>query len=671
MTKIKMFSCLFFLVFFLNHANAVTFKFGKSGKIIYDLKSGTFSAYQNAEELLKNGFSSFKNNNLAYNSKGYSKRDYTSIPVSNQFGKGIKHTIKLTGAGMPDMKQIFYTYDHLPYFLCEIELSGKNISTNDIVPIQGSVPFLKSKQDIWSVFIPFDNDTFISYNTKQLSKNEQQVSAEAGTIYDNKTRRGLISGSVNHRIWKTGVITGMDKTGEVAIKVEAGFTEKDITRDILPHGILTGTVVNSPLVFYGVFDDWRTGMEEYAKANRIAEPPIVFKWNKPTPMGWNSWGAMQEHLSFDKIIKVTDFFADSLKTFRSEGTLYIDLDSYWDNLLKGGLEGDYSKLKEFADYVKKRGMQPGIYWAPFTDWGFKSGSERRAEGGNYKFGELWTKVGQGYHDIDGARALDPTHPGTKQRIALVIGKLKECGFEMIKIDFLGHAAVESNHFYNPKITTGMQAYEEGMSFLLKQLDGKMLIYAAISPTMASGRYIHARRIACDAFKSIKDTKYTLNGLTYGWWQTHLYDYVDADHVVLGDESMGANKARTLSAIVTGTLIVGDDFSVKGQWNNRAAELFQNKTLLDVIKDGKAFRPVESDKDASSIFTKQTGDTYYLAVFNYSAQQEKHLIKASDVGLESFSSYKLEDVFTHQPVSNHDQLEITVEAGNATLIKITK
>lgn len=671
MTKIKFLSCLFFLVFFLNYANALTFKFGSSGKIIYDLKSGTFSAWQDADAFLKNGFSSFKENSRLYSSKDYSVRKYASVKLSSQFGKGVKHIIYLSGAGKPDLKQIFYTYDQLPYFLCEIEISGTSISSNEMVPVQGEIPVLNGAAGLRSVFIPFDNDTFISYNSKQLSKNERQLSAEAGVIYDNTSFKGIISGSVNHRIWKTGVSSGIDATGNTFIKVQAGFTDKDITRDVIPHGALKGKTVKSPMVFYGLYEDWRKGMEAYAKANRIAEPPVVFKWEHPTPLGWNSWGAMQEKISFDKIVKVTDFFADSLKTFRSEGTLYIDLDSYWDNMLKGGLEGDYSKLKEFADYVKKRGLKPGIYWAPFTDWGFQSGGDRRAEGGNYKFSELWTKVGPGYHDLDGARALDPTHPGTQQRIALVISKLKECGYEMIKIDFLGHAAIESAHFYDPKISTGMQAYEVGMSFLLKQLDDKMLVYAAISPTMASGRYIHMRRIACDAFKSIKDTRYTLNSLTYGWWQTYLYDYMDADHVVLGTESIGANRARTLSAIVTGTFIVGDDFSAKGAWAGRAAELFQNKALLAVIKDGKSFVPVEADKEASEIFVKQSGHTHYLAIFNYGDKEKKFVVDAAAIGLKTFSGYQLEDLFTHQPSTAVKTAEFVLAAGDATLIKITK
>lgn len=671
MIKYKILSCLFFLVFFLSQANALTFKFGRSGKIIYDLKSGTFNVYQHSDEFLKSGFSTLKENGKVYSSKDYLTRNYTSIQISDQFGKGIKHTINLSAAGKPDMRQIFYTYDQLPYFLVEIEVSGTTVSSNEMIPVQGLIPVLNGVKTLRSVFVPFDNDTFISYNSKQLSKNEQQVSSEVAAIYDNSSFKGLISGSVNHRVWKTGTVTGVDSAGNTFIRVQAGFTEKSITRDTIAHGTLTGQVVKSPKVFYGLFDDWRMGMEAYAKANRTAEPPIVFKWKHPTPLGWNSWGVMQEKISFDKIVKVTDFFADSLKAFRSEGTLYVDLDSFWDNMLKGGLEGDYSKLKEFADYVKKRGLKPGIYWAPFTDWGFKSGADRRAEGGNYKFGELWTKVGSGYHDIDGARALDPTHPGTQQRIALVIGKLKECGYEMIKIDFLGHAAIESDHFYDPKVTTGMQAYDQGMSFLLKQLDGKMLVYAAISPTMASGRYIHVRRIACDAFKSVRDTKYTLNSLSYGWWQTHLYDYMDADHVVLGSEDIGANRARTLSAIVTGSFIVGDDFSAKGPWIRRAAELFQNQSLLTVIKDGKSFQPLEADKEASEMFVKQSGNTRYLAIFNYGDKEKKFVVNAAALGLKTFSGYQLEDLFTHKSGASVNAAEFVLPAGDATLIKITK
>ena len=668
MTKNKIFACLCFLLLLISEAYAHTIRFGKTGKIVYDMRTGTFNAYIGSKEILHQAYSSFKEKNQKYDSRAYAQRTYSKTKISDGFGKGLKHVFSLTAKGMPNLKQVFYTYDHLPYFLCEIEISGSWVSSNEMVALQGEIPVLKNFDKARSIFVPFDNDTFISYESKQLRKNEQQLSAEVGVIYDPILNSGLISGSVTHGQWKTGVSTGVDYVGNISIKVQSGFTQPAITRDSIPHGTLSGKAVISSKIFYGLFEDWRTGMERYAEANRTAEPPIVFKWNQATPLGWNSWGAMQEKISFDKLTKVVDFFADSLKTFRSEGTLYIDLDSYWDNMLVGGLEGDYSRLKEFADYAKRRGLKPGIYWAPFTDWGYKAGGNRRAEGGNYKFSELWTKVGKGYHDIDGARALDPTHPGTQQRIALVIGKFRECGYEMIKVDFLGHAAIESSGFYDATVTTGMQAYKVGMEFLLKELKDKMLIYAAISPSMASGRYIHMRRIACDAFHSIKDTRYTLNSLSYGWWQSYLYDYIDADHVVFKNENLGASRARLLSSVITGTPVIGDDFSVNGAWKERAQELLQNDALLQVVADGKAFKPFIIDNDVAETFLKEVDGSVYIAFFNFSDKEKTYTVPPLVIAHPE--KYKVENVFGHKSIPFSTFKEIKLQAEDAVLFKIS-
>ncbi len=286
----------------------------------------------------------------------------------------------------------------------------------------------------------------------------------------------------------------------------------------------------------GWFDDWRKGLETFATANNRTETRYISKWTKGTPFGWNSWGAMQDKLTLPKAKAVVDFFHDSCSNFRTaDNTLYIDLDSYWDLLLKGGVDGDYSQLTAFAAYCKSKGFQPGVYWAPFVDWGKSS---RKMEGSGYNYEDCWTRQNGNVIDLDGARALDPTHPGTKARIALLIGKFKECGFKMIKLDFLGHATLEADRFYDTTVHTGMQAFRKGMEYVVDQLDGKMLVYAAISPNLATARYVHMRRIACDAYSNISETGYTLNSTTYGWWQSRLYDYVDADHIVFKTESAG-------------------------------------------------------------------------------------------------------------------------------------
>lgn len=661
------------LVFTLQTAWATTIPYGKSGKIIYHLDNGSFDVFEGNTMILSGAFSSASTLGERLVSKEYQQKYYSRKPVNDHFGKGYQHTFLLTAKGKPAMRQVFYVYEHLTYFMLQVGLEGGKIQTNDMVPIDGTVLPGKQSGTLRTLFTPFDNDTFISYESKRMAPNDQLVSAETGTWYDDTSRWGIVTGSVEHELWKTGVQSTVDLQNNLNIKVLAGYTAQKLNRDDMPHGIISGTVVKSPKIFFGVFTDWRKGMELYAEANKMAEPPFLPKWNKATPVGWNSWGAMQEKITLDKAKVVADFFADSLQQFRSGNTAYIDLDSYWDKLLKGGLEGDYSQLKAFADHVKSKGLKPGAYWAPFTDWGFGSGGNRRVEGSNYTYGEIWTKTASGYHDLDGTRALDPTHPGTQKRIKLVISKLKECGFEMIKIDFLGHAAIESSRFYDPKVATGMQAYKVGMEYLLKQLDGKMLIYAAISPNLATARYVHMRRIACDAFKSVHDTKYTLNSLTYGWWLTHLYDYMDADHIVLADESLGANTARTLSGIITGTFITGDDFSVQGPWKERARTLFQNPTLLNLIHDGKAFTPVNhsTDKGASGQFIKWIGNDLYLAIFNYEDHAQPAEINLSRLGLQENAAYQISDVLNPKssPLKKGDTIQLG--AGDAQMLLIQK
>jgi len=652
-------------------ASAIIIGFGKAGKIEYNLKTGTFNVVNGAKPLLLKAFSQAEYQKKLFSSKDYKEITYRKQAVKDGFGNGFKHIFLLKQTGLPEMLQVFYTYSGKDYFMMNLIVNGADLSINHIVPLYGNLVDQENSNVPVSLFVPFDNDTFISYNTVPLIANVSNPSAEVTALYHDQSRKGFVIGSIEHSNWKTGVITTMDSDKKISIKTICGYTEQSITRDKMAHGYLKGNSVSSAKVFFGAFDDWRWGMETYAKLNRISEPPIIFNWNNATPVGWNSWGAMQEKITLEKANQVSDFFADSLKSFRSGGVAYIDLDSYWDNLIKGGLAGDYSKLKAFADHTKSKGLKPGIYWAPFVDWGFAGGGNRKAEGTDYTFGELWTKVGTGYHDIDGARALDPTHPGTRQRIATVINKFKECGFEMIKIDFLGHAAIESDHFFDPKITTGMQAYKAGMEFLLKQLDGKMLVYAAISPNLASGRYVHVRRIACDAFKSIKDTEYTLNSVSNGWWQSYLYNYIDADHVVFSDQSDGENTARFLSAIVTGTCITGDDFSREGKWTSTARRLLNQTEILKILEDGKAFVPVEGNKgkSASQLFVKDLGSVKYLAAFNYGDEAKYLTVDFSRIGLKANELYHAQNLINQKTEAFKNNQTINLAGKDALILKI--
>jgi len=653
----------------------ITMAFGKNSSIIFNAKKHSISVTDSGKAIFSDATAAVISNGTILSITDYPLPLFTKAAFSDAIGKGIKYTLIYSAKGKPELIQTFYTYKDKQYFITQIEVDGKGqeVSTNYLAPLTtGRVEFDTAK-NLHTVFMPYDNDAFISYESKPLEKITDNTSAEAGVVFNNTLRNGLIIGSLEHTVWKSAVKT-ININSALALTAWAGYSEQTVTRDAIPHGIVKGSKITSPKFFVGHYTDWRTGLEEYGKANRLTEKPFVFNWDKPTPVGWNSWGVLMDKINYENTTEVADFFADSIPQFRVGNTAYIDLDSFWDNMVKGGFSGDFAKVKEFADYCKKKGLEPGVYWAPFTDWGHKDGPDRKAEGGNYTFGEMWTKTGKdSYFDFDGARAIDPTHPGTLQRVDYVINKLKTCGFKMIKIDFLGHAAAESTSFYDKNVTTGMQAYRVGMERLVKALDGQMLIYAAISPNLATSRYAHTRRIACDAWKTIEQTQYTLNSVNYGWWQTYTYNYIDADHVVFADESEGENRARLISAVITGTLITGDDYSKHGQWSVRAKEWLGNKEMLKIVANGRAFQPVEGNtgNKTSETFTQKIGNDYYLAVFNYSKDKKLYKLLLERLGIKA-GIYSLTDIFSaEKKIIKGNSIDLTLGAEDGHLYKIVK
>ncbi|CAC9974070.1 alpha-galactosidase [Flavobacterium panici] len=670
----KMFLSILFVAFFFNSALAqkdIKMTFGKNGIITYDAKQKTIAVSQSGKTIFSDAKASVIVNGKAISVSDYSEAVLSKETINDNLGKGIKYTLTYTDKNNPTLIQNFYTYNNQSYFITQIEIlgAGQQIATNYISPLDlGKISFDKI-ENLQTVFVPYDNDAFISYNSKKLDAISNNTSAEVGILFNNTSRNGFIVGSLEHTVWKSAVKT-TNKKPTALFSAWAGYSEKEVTRDSIAHGIIKGNKVLSPKFFVGYYSDWRNGMEDYAKTNRIVEKPYVFEWDKPTPVGWNSWGVLMEKINFENTTKVADFFAKEIPQFRVGNTAYIDLDSFWDNMVKGGFTGDFSKLKEFADYCKSKGLEPGAYWAPFTDWGWKDGPNRKAEGSDYTFGEMWTKTGNTYFDFDGARAIDPTHPGTLKRVDYVINKLKACGFKMIKIDFLGHAAAESTSFYDKNVTTGMQAYKVGMEHLVNALDGQMLIYAAISPNMATSRYAHVRRIACDAWKTIEHTQYTLNSVNYGWWQTYSYDYIDADHVVFADVTEGENRARLISAVITGTLITGDDYSKDGIWSVRAKEWLQNKELLKIVSHGVAFRPVEGNtgKHTTEVFEQKIGNDWYIAVLNYGSTPKNYSLPLERLGIKN-GNYKLQNLFTNQNTNVKNNINVSLGSKDAHLYKI--
>ncbi|OMP75826.1 hypothetical protein [[Flexibacter] sp. ATCC 35208] len=605
----------FLLLQFPAHAQ-VNIPFGKNNKIVYDLTAGTYTVVLNGQSTFENVYAIAQN----IDSRTTVKRGY----VIKKSGTATVYTVN-----SGPLLQLFYTFPGKDYCIISIQVAG--MACNYLSPLNTAQINASGRM----LNVPFDNDMWFRYDAPSI-EHADFTGSEVTAIYNEHS--GIVIGSLEQDVWKTGI-----QIHHNALKVFCGYTDSLRTHDQKAHGTVRPVdgYCHSAPIFIGYNKDWRNAMETYAAANKT--PRYVAAWKAATPICWNSWGVIQTKLDFAKAKDVVNFFHDSCTGYpTADNTLYIDLDSYWDNMTP-------EQLKTFAAYCREKGFKPGIYWAPFVDWGKY---DRQVEGSTYRYKDTWTTQDGKYADTDGGRAMDPTHPATRQRIIHFMQRFKDMGYEMVKIDFLSHGAIEGDHFYDTGVTTGMQAFRKGMELIDSMAGKNMLLYAAISPNIATAPYVHMRRIACDAFNSIAHTEYTLNSTAYGWWQSKMYPYLDADHVVFKDASFNANKARLASALVTGSLVTGDDYAAEGPWKKVALQLLQDKELLAITKNGKSFRPV----DGNNVFMK---DDKYIAIFNYGPQEQVYRVPVLKGG-------NFKELFSKKTVPVSDTLTAKVQGGSAVI-----
>ena len=88
----------------------------------------------------------------------------------------------------------------------------------------------------------------------------------------------------------------------------------------------------------------------------------------------------------------------------------------------------------------------------------------------YTAEDCFLKVNGEPYSLGGAMCLDPTHPGTKAWISTRIQEMKKQGFRFLKLDFTSHGMVQADSYYAKGVTTAMEAYNNGLSYLTKVVD---------------------------------------------------------------------------------------------------------------------------------------------------------------------------------------------------------
>ncbi|MGH7979559.1 MAG: alpha-galactosidase, partial [Limisphaerales bacterium] len=627
-------------------------------RIEYDLKHGTADIFHDGILLISHAVA------VARVPQSVTSRDYKSRkayrrPIHDGFGDGVEYVVASSGGGTGTMTQRFWLYNNADFFLTDVTINRKGgVASNYMSPLcaENESSFLPDG-DNRALFVPFDNDKWIRYNAVPFGS--AVTSYEVSAFYNNATRYGLVIGSVEHDVWKTGIQSVTTANGLAAIEVFGGIASP-LTRDVLPHGKASGQTVRSPKIFVGWYSDWRDGLDAYAKANATVAPRRA--WSGGPPFGWNSWGKLQFRLTFDKAIQVSDFFAKKLPSFKDDRVAYIGLDAGW-NIFSD------QQLKQFVAHCQSNGQQAGIYFTPFAAWG--AHDDALIPGTQYHYRDIYAYANGRRESIAGGVALDPTHPGTQALIASAIAEFKKAGFTYVKADFLTQGALEADKYFDPRVTTGIEAYNEGMRFVDRQLGPGIFLNESIAPLFPA-RYANSRRIACDSFGSIAQVEYTLNSVTYGWWLARVYDFNDPDEMVLDGYTENENRARVTSAAITGNFISGDDFSDDGSaaGKERAEKFLANDEINKVARMRQKFRPVEGNTGprAANLFYLEDGNNCYIAAFNYSQDPANWTLNLKRIGINAGNGSCATNLWNGTVQRMTNGLDIGLGPADATIYK---
>jgi hypothetical protein len=687
------------------------------GKISYRFASGAYA---------ENTVAYINDVNLGYFTSGdFSSHVVTSANISDSLGKGLKIDIKHTDDKLKlSLTQHISIYKDQSYLVISVDAAGADKSmmpeTQDISPLtilpkqQGKLFIPGSEPRILDV--PFDNDNWVTDLERKWpaagTAPAEGISYELSSIYDNNTFAGIVTGSLKHDFWKTGIVyrTGSG-TGIVdSLKIFGGAATPDDkskkpayggldgTHDHAPHGTMTGEAVSSPLIYLSGTNDIRKAFVDYGNANVKLNGRL--QWKGYAPVYWNSFG-VEGVLGYEKVmmppgvLKITDFIR-TLGNFNKYAKPVLSIDSYDQGIYTTEL------LASLGRYAKKNNQQMGFYFIPFAMWTWKNSIDNKEmPGSHYQLREvvLRDKHGQPIMYKEGdfcAYALDPTHPGVRLYVINQLEKAKAINAKFIKIDFLSAGSLESTVRSDPKVRSGMQAYSNGMKMLKALADSIMgkdiFITMAISP-MFPNQYAHTRFISTDVYSHLRDdekgfpnwgsTESSLATGSHMWWvQGTLWPYTNLDVAIMKnfqknpDLSEQEIKVRMYSMMTMGSILGdGSDFRNKLA-ADRAKMYLNNKNICEFFSDPKAFTPLkfadgESFDQQLAFYLK--GDTTLVSVFNFDKEKPmQQEIFLKDLGLAN-GHYLLKDFLTDAVVGEVEagkaSFTLKVEHEDAALVKI--
>jgi hypothetical protein len=292
------------------------------------------------------------------------------------------------------------------------------------------------------------------------------------------------------------------------------------------------------------------------------------------PAGRCSWYAFWQGIREEDVVRNTDWLAANFRRF---GCRYVQIDDGWQGVGQGNGENrDWyvtepkkfpHGMKWLADYIRRRGLVPGIWLIPFatSDAGtFRGRPElflRRPDGGS-AFETRDPASGRVEINWTGRYAIDPTRPQARAWLTKLFEMLcTDWGYDYVKIDGQGGSAGICQQFHDRLADTRVtadDAYRLGLA-AIKAVMGPKRFLLNCGGQFSSCGYCEGIRIGGDVGPDWPSMQPAIQATMQHLYTNNVCFWTDPD-VVCVRLPLTLDQARLWATLVgiTGQLLMASD-----------------------------------------------------------------------------------------------------------------
>jgi hypothetical protein len=420
-------------------------------------------------------------------------------------------------------------------------------------------------------------------------------------------------------------------------------------------GPVSGPLLTAEPFLLGYYASGQRALRAYAAAVAKTQTPLPAAG--VVQLGWSSWGAYELRVTGARVRRNVDFVATHL---RALGYTTIHIDDGWEQRYGDwqsgpGFPGGMAAL---AAYIHAHGLKASLWFAPFlvapNSWPARQHPEwllRGSDGApvNITISSL-------------TYVLDATNPGALDYILSVCARIRNWGFDAVKLDFLYTGAMDGQRYRFDR--NGAQAYAGAMAAIRAVLEANPhhpLYLIGVQQGFLPAGFFQAWRVGRDIeSKTNADhlptwdlvRREALAISAYAFADGTVYG-TDPDDLLLrslpGARNLDRDELRTyatIDALGGAVWLSGDDLPLLAR-QGRLGYL-TNPEVLSVVRAGRAGMPLSLNDQLAGPAplweASQPDGSTVMGLFNWTDHAQRLTVSFAALGLAANEPFTVRDLW---------------------------